>query len=192
MKRIFLSASVPLPDRDRRFFESADVISIREAVKGLVLAMMETKSLLVFGGHPAITPIISKLFSQAGMVPAEHVVLYQSEYFRARFPEQNSYFTKVVVTEEVGGDRGMSLELMREKMLTHSRFDAGVFIGGMEGVLDEFQMFRRINPGVPVYPVATTGAAARMIWEELLDRPNGLDDEYTYPTLFRELLSGLN
>lgn len=192
MKKIFLSASVPLPDRDRRFFESADVISIREAVKGLVLAMIETRSLLVFGGHPAITPIVSKLFSQAGMVPAEHVVLYQSEYFRARFPEQNSYFTNVVVTEEVDGDCDTSLELMRERMLTHARFDAGVFIGGMEGVLDEFQMFWRLNPDVTAYPVATTGAAAKMIWNELPDRPKGLDDEYTYPTLFRELLSALD
>lgn len=192
MKRIFLSASVPLPDRDRRFFESADVISIREAVKALTLVMIETKSLLVFGGHPAITPIISKLFSQAGLVPAEHVVLYQSEYFRSRFPAQNSYFTDVVVTEEVDGDREMSLQLMRERMLAHSRFDAGVFIGGMEGVLDEFRLFRRLNPGVPVYPVASTGAAAQMIWAELPHRAKGLNSEYTYPTLFRELLNKLD
>lgn len=191
MKRVFLSASVPLPDRDQRFFDTADVMSIREAVKSLTLVMIETKSLLVFGGHPAITPIVSKLFSQAGLVPAEHVVLYQSGYFRARFPEQNSYFTKVVVTEEVDGDRDLSLSLMRKRMLTHTRFDAGVFIGGMEGVLDEFYLFRHLNPGVPVYPVATTGAAAHMIWEGLQDRARGLDSEYTYPTLFRELLGGL-
>lgn len=188
MRRIFLSASVPLPERDQRFFESADVISIREAVKALALVMIETRSLMVFGGHPAITPIISKLFHQAGLVPAQHVVLYQSEYFRARFPEQNSYFTRVVVTPDVGGNRERSLQLMRRRMLTHSSFDAGVFIGGMEGVLDEFRMFRGLNPGAPVYPVATTGAAARMIWDELPFRPKGLDNEYTYPTLFRELL----
>lgn len=188
MKRVFLSASVPLPDRDQRFFASADVISIREAVKALALVMIETKSLLVFGGHPAITPIVSKLFSQAGLTPAEHVVLYQSAYFRARFPIENSYFTKVVVTEEVNGNRDMSLELMRERMLTHCSFDAGVFIGGMEGVLDEFHLFRGLNPDVPAYPIASTGAAAQMLWEELPDPAEGLDNEYTYPTLFRTLL----
>jgi len=181
-----------MPDRDHRFFASADVISIREAVKALTLVMIETRSQLIFGGHPAITPIISKLFSQAGLVPAEHVVLYQSEYFRARFPVQNSYFTEVVVIEEVDGDREMSLKLMRERMLAHCRFDAGIFIGGMEGVLDEFHLFRGSNPGVAVYPVASTGTAARMIWEELPDRARGLDDEYTYPTLFRGLLGELN
>jgi hypothetical protein len=190
MKRIFLSASVPLPSRDQRFFASADVISIREAVKALSLVMIETKSLLVFGGHPAITPIISKLFSQAGLAPADHIVLYQSEYFRSRFPEQNSYFSKVVVTRQIGEDRDMSLNFMREKMIGHAEFDAGVFIGGMEGVLDEFNMFRCLHPNVPVYPIASTGAAARMIWEELPIAIKGLDDEYTYPTLFRNLLGG--
>lgn len=191
MRRIFLSASVPLPGRDKRFFESADVISIREAVKALSLVMIETKSLLVFGGHPAITPIISKLFSQAGLAPGNHVVLYQSEYFRARFPAQNSYFTNLVVTTEVGGDREMSLKAMRERMITHTKFDAGVFIGGMEGVLDEFAMFTRLNPKSPVYPVASTGAAAKMIWAGLSEKVNGLDSEYTYPTLFRELIGDL-
>lgn len=192
MKRIFLSASVPLPNRDHRFFKSADVISIREAVKALALVMIETKSLLVFGGHPAITPIISKLFAQAGLAPADHVVLYQSEYFRDRFPAQNSYFARVVVTDKVHNDRDLSLNLMRERMITHAKFDAGFFIGGMEGVLDEFQMFRRLHPDAPVFPVASTGAAAKMVWEDLTDKANGLDNEYTYPTLFRELFEHLN
>lgn len=188
MKRIFLSASVPLPNRDRRFFASADVISIREAVKALALVMIETRSTMVFGGHPAITPIISKLFSQAGLEPAQHVVLYQSEYFRERFPEQNSYFTKVVVTEEVDGQREASLALMRERMISHVDFDAAVFLGGMEGLHDEFNVFRRLHPSAALFPVASTGAAAREIWEQLPNRADGLDSEYTYPTLFRKLL----
>jgi SLOG cluster3 family len=192
VRRIFLSASVPLPDRDPRFFVTADVISIREAIKALTLVAIETRSLLVFGGHPAITPIVSKLFSQAGLVPAEHVILYQSEYFRARFPMQNSYFTRLVVTKEVDENRDMSLKLMRERMLGHCKFDVGIFIGGMDGVVDEFKLFRQLNPDAPVYPIASTGAAARMIWEQLPNPAEGLNDEYTYPTLFRKLLAQLN
>jgi hypothetical protein len=75
-------------------------------------------------------------------------------------------------------------------MLTHCQFDAGVFIGGMEGVLDEFALFKELNADTPVYPIASTGAAARMIWDQLTVRAAGLDSEYTYPTLFRSLLSG--
>lgn len=191
MSTVFLSASVPLPDRDKRFFETADIISIREAIKGLVLVLIETKSTLVFGGHPAITPIVSKLFAQAGLAPAEHIVLYQSEYFRSRFPASNSYFTHVVVTEEVAADRELSLALMRERMISHAPFDAGVFIGGMEGVLEEFADFQRLHPHARVFPVATTGAAARMLWERSPDSVPRLNWEYTYPTLFRELLAGL-
>ena len=60
----------------------------------------------------------------------------------------------------------------------------------MEGVLDEFALFKQLNPDTPVYPVASTGAAAKMIWDQLPVRAAGLDSEYTYPTLFRSLLGG--
>lgn len=33
---VFLSASVPLPDRNRVFFDTADVLAIREAIKALI------------------------------------------------------------------------------------------------------------------------------------------------------------
>lgn len=186
-KTIFLSASVPLPDRDRAFFDSADVVSIREAVKGLVLVLIESRSLLVFGGHPAITPLVSTLFRQAGLQPNKHVILYQSDFFRNRFPAQNTFFSEVVVTEDLG-DRDKSLHLMRERMISDHEFDAGIFIGGMEGVLEEFRVFRRVHPAIPAIPVASTGAAAGMLWKDLPDADVDLSDEYTYPTLFRKLL----
>ena len=37
---IFLSASMPTKDRDRRFFDSADFIAIRDAVVALVNAII--------------------------------------------------------------------------------------------------------------------------------------------------------
>jgi hypothetical protein len=36
MIHVFLSASVPLPNRDPEFLATADVVAIREAIKALV------------------------------------------------------------------------------------------------------------------------------------------------------------
>jgi len=54
---------------------------------------------------------------------------------------------------------------MRERMLNSGPFHAAFFIGGMEGVESEFSMFRTKWPTTPVYPVASTGAAASILLE---------------------------
>jgi hypothetical protein len=46
--------SVPLPSRNPVYFETADVI----AVRALTMVVVEQQIQLVFGGHPAITPMI--------------------------------------------------------------------------------------------------------------------------------------
>lgn len=55
-----------------------------------------------------------------------------------------------------------SLCAMRERLLTQSQPTAMVGIGGMEGLLEEFDMFSRICGG-PVYLYRSTGGAARTL-----------------------------
>jgi hypothetical protein len=52
---VFLSASVPDPKRDPKYYRTADVTAIRDAVRALVTIVLP-KARLVWGGHPAITP----------------------------------------------------------------------------------------------------------------------------------------
>lgn len=185
--RIFLSASVPDPTRHRRFFDTADVIAIRDAVRALATVALP-QSLLVWGGHPAITPLIRLVADSLGVQVQEHVWLYQSEFFREIAPSDNDAFAHVVWTEAVDGSRDLSLARMRQEML-RGPFRAGVFIGGMEGVLDEFEMFRQGHPEARLLPVASTGAAAREIYDENPGRyPQDLLREYAYVALFRRLL----
>jgi hypothetical protein len=54
---IFLSASVPDPNRSSKYFSTADPLAIGAAVSGLVYVTLGRR-LLVWGGHPAITPMI--------------------------------------------------------------------------------------------------------------------------------------
>ena len=82
---------------------------------------------------------------------------------------------------------------MRKEMLGSERFAAGVFIGGMEGVEQEFELFRQTHPGSPAFPIASTGAAAAMIFARgegpvgSVDRAE-LRTETAYRALFRRLL----
>lgn len=66
---VFLSASVPLPSRHHRYFETADVIAIRESVRALATAVLPVGRLTT-GGHPAITPVIRKVAESMGVFAA--------------------------------------------------------------------------------------------------------------------------
>ncbi len=95
--KVFLSASVPLPNRDPVFLKTVDVIAIREAIKALVFVLLERNGTMVFGGHPAITPLISILLQEAGVSLGEHIKLYQSSYFGEIFPPENEEFKHIVL-----------------------------------------------------------------------------------------------
>ena len=64
------------------------------------------------------------------------------------------------------GDLDASLAKMRGAMIGSHNFDAAVFVGGMEGVEIEYEIFQRLHPGKPAYPVASAGAAARILFEK--------------------------
>lgn len=81
---VFLSASVPLPSRDRQFFESADVLAIREALKALAEVVLP-EGHLTCGGHPAITPLLALFVRERGL-SKERVTIFQSEFFASQFP----------------------------------------------------------------------------------------------------------
>lgn len=190
MINVFLSASVPLPNRDPRFMATADVIAIRESVKALVTEVIPSGS-IVFGGHPAITPLIALLLKGLGKNAVRRVVLYQSAFFTAQFGKENDEFLDVRITPAVSASREESLKSMRARMIGDTAFHAGVFIGGMEGVLDEFALFRKLHPRAPRWPIASTGAAAKELFDGQTDHRSDLVDEMTYSTLFRKLVSEL-
>jgi hypothetical protein len=188
--RVFLSASVPLPSRNAKYFNTADVIAIRDAVRALTMVILEEKMQLVFGGHPAISPMIRLQISQTGSPVGERVIMYQSRYFDRIFPDDNAAFEHVELVDAVPGDEEASLTAMRAAMLVQE-FRLGIFIGGMEGVEDEYAMFRRLRPAVPAFPVASTGAAAGKLFDadtELQRQHPELRDEISYLSLMRRLV----
>lgn len=188
-RAIFLSASVPDVRRDPRYHDTADRVAIRDAVRALVTVALPRMT-LVWGGHPAITPLVRVVVESLGIGEQNRVRLFQSDYFRGRMPEDNATFEAVTVTPAVDDDEDASLDLMRRKMLASEGYAAGVFIGGMEGVEREYQMFREMHPDARVLPIASTGAAALLIFRRgEFAFPAELETDLAYPSLFRRLLS---
>ncbi len=187
LNKVFLSASIPYPDRDKKFYDTADIVSIRDAVRAIATVVIP-EAHLVWGGHPSITPLIRFVLERMNVDLKKHITLYQSLFFEDKFPPDNFAFEKIVLTDKKD-TRVESLSVMRRQLIYENDFCAGIFIGGMEGINDEYLMFKERHPNALILPVASTGAAAKMLYDS---QPNKFDNrllkDYAYMALFRDLL----
>ena len=165
MNAVFLSASVPVPGRGN-YYETANPFLIQTAVREFVMAALGRR-LVVWGGHPAITPMVWAVCEDLGVEFAKAVVLYQSAFFKDIFPEENKRFGNVVYVDATPGDREASLFRMREAMLSRKDLEAAIFVGGMEGILAEYDLFAKFHPKAKVVTVPAAGGAARQLAEKL-------------------------
>ena len=189
LKPIFLSAGIPDPKRNPKYYGTMDSFAIREAVSALTMVVTPAAK-LIFGGHPAVSPFVYQ--TAKAMNAVDNVVIYQSEFFRSQVPKESLAFNQIVWTTD-HGDVPKSLEMMRGQMIGNHQDVAGVFIGGMEGIEDECAMFRAHHPSATVLPIASTGAAARILFdcnEGPTDKATRdlLEREHLYQWLFRKLL----
>jgi hypothetical protein len=184
---IFLSAGVPDPRRGPDYAATADSVAIAAAVSALVHVVLGRRT-LVWGGHPAITPMIWVVAQDIGVQYERWVRLYQSSYFKDEFLEENARFQNVTFTDAVEADRDRSLLVMRERMFTENQFKAAVFIGGMGGILEEFELFRQHQPDACVIPVLSTGGAALQLAGRIGHLPTDLSKDHDYVALFHRHL----
>jgi hypothetical protein len=136
---------------------------IQSAIDALATVALGRRT-VVWGGHPAITPMLWESAKNLGVLYGTAVQLFQSKFFREEdFPAQNKHFRNVTYVDAVDQDREKSLLAMRTAMLNSQPFDAAVFLGGMEGVFDEFRLFNALYPNAKCLPVAVTGGATRTL-----------------------------
>lgn len=183
-KIIFLSASFPRRERDKTFYQTADPEEITQALTALSNEAFKTGWQLLFGGHPSVSTLVLSCASHA-CSPAERetpianqeklpVVVYQSEAFgdahyskmfqdclncvwiKARGETARFTTSHTLIPASVRN----SLKAMRRKMLAESNPTAGVFIGGMEGIIQEAELFLDLFPGRPAFFIGAPGGAS--------------------------------
>lgn len=162
---VLLSASFPSGVRGERF-TPYDADAVADAVTALVGAVLAANGRLVFGGHPTITPLVLRV--AADHDAREAVDVYQSDEFRNRITEptralERQGFGRIIATPDVG-DLQRNLALMRREMIGSSpEIVAALFIGGMEGILEEFDGVADLRPSVPRLPLVAPGGAAALL-----------------------------
>jgi len=184
---IFLSAGVPDPKRGAVYAATANTVAINSAVSALIHVTIGRRP-LIWGGHPAITPMIMTMAQAIGVNYGRWVQLYQSRYFEDQFPEDNDQFQNVFYIDAIENDREKSLFTMRERMFSEHEFAAAVFIGGMEGIIDEFELFKKFQPTAKIIPITSTGGAAIEVAKRNQISNDDFLNDLDYVSLFHRYL----
>ena len=137
------------------------------------------KAFILWLNVPKVTAYYGDDFSN-------HVLIYQSEKFRGKTPKEVSYYNRLIWTPEVA-DIPSSVNLMRDEMFKNP-FSCGVFIGGMDGIIDEAKRFHVANPKSDMIVVPNTGGASTVLSERTNLDFIVLPDTYAYVSEFKRLL----
>ena len=184
---IFLSAGVPDPKRGPEYAATADTVAINAAVSALVHVTLGRRP-LVWGGHPAITPMVLEVAKNLDVDYGKWVTLYQTDFYEDEYPEDNEQFKNVVYTDRVEGDLEASLLEMRRRMFSEHGFGGAVFIGGMGGIMEEFDLFKEHQPKASLVPVISTGGAALLLSDQFDSTNDDLFTDLDYVALFHRHL----
>lgn len=120
-------------------------------------------------GDPALSrPPVDVFQSRAyeGYLPSETSAICEAGLATIHWVESrnNERFDPIMAGEP---QCERSLRAMRERLLTQAKPTAMVGIGGMEGLLEEFEMFLQRQRDMPVYIFRSTGGMARILANEL-------------------------
>lgn len=189
-RAIFLSASVPVLERSEIFRRIPDTQrEIEQAVIALARGVFAEGGELVFGGHPSISPLIAMVAGEYRPAPtidsprddaAPPVIVHQLDAYRSEIGitglmeslGQARIIWHETLKEELKATRHpgappypKSLERMRRRMLEspggEGSLVAMVCMGGMEGILEEAELFAGLRK--PLFVIESTGGAAALL-----------------------------
>lgn len=201
-RAVFLSASIPDPERwDGEF----DVREITDAVVAASRAVLTADGVLVTAAHPTIAPLLLYIAGEFPKRPNRRasVITYQSALFESVMPMATRRFQESGIGDfrlipAVPGDKPApsgwndSLLKMREQMFAETEPVAAIFVGGMDGIRQEYELLASLHPAPIPYSVGRPGGeAARLPRDTDSALGSLLATGDVYPTLFRAVIEDL-
>ena len=198
-KYIFLSSSLPSADRNPTYYINTNPLDIINAIISIVENILKMDGNLIFGGHPTISPLILKVAMKFGSSKKhennpERIQIYQSKYFESiisKYTEEllDLRLGEILWTKNIDNNRELSLNQMRVQMLKEHNISAGIFVGGMEGIEEEFNLFKEFYPQNPIYLIGSSGGATKQLYEKYFQE----EKEWVFPWIYntKELRSEL-
>lgn len=167
---VFVSASIPDPDRWTGEFDPSQ---IRDAIVSMSREVLAAGGRIVTAAHPTVAPMLLYVAAEVvdGSPQRPPVSVYQSGLFELILPAETQRFRESGLcdfkfVEAVAGEtaepsnRSKSLRRMRREMLEETQPNAAIFVGGMEGIREEWQQVSELVPSCLRYAFGRPGGEA--------------------------------
>ncbi|MDX1956937.1 MAG: hypothetical protein SFU98_00090 [Leptospiraceae bacterium] len=167
---IFISASFPSKEQGVEYLQDFVPMLTMDAVSAISREIFQAGGKIVNGGHPTILPFmysIGEEFKSKRKKDFPLISVYQTEYFRDKQTISSKKLSKNKIGEfiwipesdnppqEEKAKREDALAIMRNAMYEHKDIVAGIFIAGMKGIKDEFDLFQKSYPEKPFYVIGS-------------------------------------
>lgn len=206
-RSLFLSASIPYQRKSERlktaaereenewFVAHAEPLRIRQSLAHLCRFAFRRGLGIVFGGHPAISPLLLEAAARFSPdpTPRTRIVIFQSLFYLDRIPkvtlELANWENGLLFWTPAGPDEETSLTRMRTAMASAPGLVGAIFIGGMEGLREEARLFDRYHRQAPMYALGSTGSAAAQLFSDGAEglSPNRFHGNLENPDILRSL-----
>lgn len=189
---------------NQNYVSNARPERIRAAVVALTRVALARQVRLVFGAHPTISPMILQV-AQDMDARDDSILVFQSNAYRSIIPGSTLQFAnwsrgRLILTREKPEPHLVptplkrlspypnSLKHMRTMMMEVPGVIGAVFIGGMNGVEDEADLFAQVHLHLRLrrYAFASTGSAALRLEQRF---PGAFHGTLPDPQAFRTTLS---
>lgn len=199
---VFLSAGIPDPARWSGPFDS---LAITDAVVAAARAILTSGGGLVSAAHPTIAPLILYVAREFPSLREQEpsILVYQSRLFSDVLPKETYQlaegglaelrWTEASAEEEPEPGRWhQSLLTLRKTMLQEAGPVAAILVGGMEGIAEEFEIFRQLYLERPIYAIGQPGgAASSLVQAGPPDLAEDLANSTAYSTLLRRVIEDI-
>ena len=162
MDSIFISASI----QDKKTTDAEKLAPIDTiAIKNALIACAEEflpKYEIIWGGHPAISAILSLILNEHKTRDTVFYRVFQSSWF-----VQTDCGLNVTYTRRMG-TKDDSLEHMRQEMLSSDiNYVLGIFMGGKtSGLSRELELFTNNHPNAKIIFLPKTGGYAKFAFDK--------------------------
>jgi len=208
---VFLSASIPYQKdtiKNSHYLKTAQPRRVIDAVSFLARAVFCRELNLIFGGHPAISPMVLDIARRFLDQTEPRVAVFQSMFFYQMIPQDtlrlaewdygHLFWTQRCSATPSKNERDASLTWMRTVMLHCPNLVAAVFVGGMEGCEEEADLARNLPGKLPCFAIGSSGSAAGDLLKSDPQRFSGshatesiLRGAVSYPLVMKRILADI-
>lgn len=179
MKKLFLSTSIP--SENSPFNQDFDIVAYRDSIIKLTEYCVKNDIHIVTCIHGEPIDLITQTLKKLEVNIKDYLTVVHSSFFTK---EKSNDYLKVIETSADNVTK--ALAELRKTVFMENDFDYALFVGGMQGVIDEFEYL--IDTNIKLVRISNVGGGAAKLPKNHNIIDEDLIDNFKFANVFGNVL----